>query len=441
MKKWVSIARAKVILVMMLFLAHTAFAALSLELTQGMSAAVPIALIPFSNENAAPVPGNTTLSAVIHDDLQNSGQFKVIEPGLLDTAPMDPQHLDFAAWQKRGVNNLILGSVKVLANGRYSVTVQLLNVYTPTSPVILFDTFVVSQAGLRALAHHISDVIYQKITGVRGIFSTKIAYVVVQPNFNATSRYNLVVADQDGFNPQTLLVSQQPIMSPTWTPNGRQLAYVSFENYTASIYLQDLTTGRRRLVSRFPGINNAPDFSPDGSKLAMVLSITNNPNIYVFDMRSHKLTQITNSDAIDTEPSWAPDGQSLLFTSSRGGTPQIYRYYFAGNKIQRVTFDGNYNARASFLPDGQSIVMMHRQTDQFGIAIQNLETGSIQTLTSSDSDESPSVAPNGKMIIYAEKFAGRGVLAVVSSDGRIKLRLPSREGNVQEPAWSPFLNT
>lgn len=420
---------------MTLIFSQGSFAALSLELTQGMSAAMPIALMPFANEATASVPGNTTLSQVIHDDLQNSGQFRVIEPTMLDG------QLTLTSWQKKGVNNLIKGNVTALPNGSYQVSFQLINVYAPQAPVVLSGAFTTTQSGLRVLAHHISDIIFQKLTGIRGIFSTKIAYVVVQQlgGPNSPLRYNLDVADADGFNPQSLLASADPIMSPTWTPNGRGLAYVSFEGHEASIYLQNLAAGSRQLVSRLPGINGAPAFSPDGTKLAMVLSVTGNPNIYMFNMQTHKLTQLTNDDSIDTEPAWAPDGNSFAFTSSRGGTAQIYRYYFAGNRIERLTFDGNYNARPSFLPDGKSIIMMHRETGTFGIARQDLDTGTLQSLTQGNDDESPSVAPNGKMVIYATQVGGRGVLAVVSTDGRIKLRLPSREGNVQEPAWSPFL--
>jgi TolB protein len=373
--------------------------------------------------------------------LQNSGQFKVIEPGLFDSSTASKSQIDYKHWQKRGVNNIILGSIKPLTDGRYQVSFELLNVYTPKSPVLLSQTFTVVQAGLRSLAHHISDIVFQKITGTRGVFSTKIAYVLVQGDADGAPKYNLEVADEDGFDPQTLLVSSQPIMSPTWTPDGKQLAYVSFENHEASIYLQQLATGHRQLVSRFPGINGAPAFSPDGKKLAMVLSTTGNPKIYTFDMLSHKLSQVTHGYSIDTEPSWAPDGKSLIFTSDRGGSPQVYRHYFVGDRTERLTFSGNYNARASFSPNEQNIVMMHRQTGVFGIAVQNLDAGNVQDLTDSGSDESPSMAPNGKMIIYAEQFSGRGVLAAVSIDGRIKLRLPSREGNVQEPAWSPFLHT
>ena len=423
-----------------LFMVHGAWAALSLELTQGVSAAMPIALIPFNHDDVATVPGNTTMTAVLHNDLQNSGQFKVIEPGFMDKVPAQASQVNFKQWQQRGVDNIVLGSITALTDGRYQIRFDLLNVYTPKSPVILSQTFTVEEAGLRALAHHISDMIYQKLTGVPGIFSTKIAYVLVRPTTDGNNQYNLEVADADGFDPQTLLVSSQPVMSPTWTPDGKQLAYVSFEHHEAAIYMQDLASGGRRLVSRFPGINGAPSFSPDGKQLAMVLSISGNPKIYTFNMQTHQLAQLTHGYSIDTEPAWAPDGKSLIFTSDRGGGPQVYRYYLAGHRIERMTFDGNYNARASFLPNETGIVMMHRESTAFGIAEQDLSSGRLLALTTSGSDESPSIAPNGKMVIYAKQTsAGQGVLAVVSTDGRIKLRLPSREGNVQEPAWSPFL--
>ncbi len=417
---------------------QSSFAALSLELTQGVSAAMPIGLVPFKNEDTATIPGNTTLSAVVRNDLQNSGQFHVMTPGLFNQSNSVRQ-IDFKYWQKRGVNYLIMGQVKLLPSGKYSVAYQLINVYTPKSPITLSQTFTTTQPSMRSLAHHISDLVYQKLTGVRGIFSTRIAYVLVQDLYNQKPKHSLEVADADGFNPRTLLVSTQPIMSPTWTNGGRKLAYVSFEGHHASIYLQDLATGKRRLVSHFPGINSAPAFSPDGSRLAMVLSTSGYPKIYLFDMISHHLKQLTHGYSIDTEPSWAPDGKSFVFTSDRGGPPQIYRYYLANNRIERITFDGNYNARASFLPDGSGIVMMHRESSLFGIAKQDLDSGFIQSLTESGGDESPSVSPNGKMIIYAKQDNGCGVLALVSTDGRIKLRLPAREGNVQEPAWSPYI--
>jgi len=295
-----------------LFFVKVGCAALSLEVTQGMSAAIPIALIPFNNNNLASVAGNTTMTAVVHNDLQNSGQFKVIEPGLFDSSSVKLSQINYKHWQQRGVNNLILGAIKPLIDGRYQVRFTLLNVYTPKHPIIISDKFITAQAGLRNLAHHIANVIFQKLTGIRGVFTTKIAYVLVEGAPNEKPYYKLIVADQDGFNPQVLLASSEPIMSPTWTPNGKDLAYVSFEKHEASIYLQDLVSGQRRLISRFPGINGAPSFSPDGKRIAMVLSTTGNPKIYVFNMNTKKLSQVTSGYSIDTELLGHPMG-SLLF--------------------------------------------------------------------------------------------------------------------------------
>lgn len=435
MKRWYILLGCWFVLCMSV----TSDAALSLKLTQGISGAIPVGLQPFQQDSLATVAGNTTISAVIHNDLQNSGQFHVVEPGILDTLRPDQAKLDLTRWQKRGVDTLITGQLKSLSDGRYRVSFKLFNVYTPKQPALLSQSFVTTAGGMRHLAHHISDLIYKKLTGTRGIFSTKIAYVVDRQKNAQDAHYELVVADADGFGPHVLLSSSQPIMSPTWTPNGQSIAYVSFEGHRESIYLQNLASGKRRLISDFPGINSAPAFSPDGHRLALVLTKTGNPKIYIFNLLTHYLTQLTHGYSIDTEPAWAPDGQSILFTSSRGGSPQIYRDYLKGKRVERITFDGNYNARASFLPNGQAVIMMHRETTRFGIAKQDLGTGFIQSLSNSGSDESPSVSPNGRMIIYARESGDHRGLAVVSVDGRIRLRLPSRDGNVQEPAWSPFL--
>ncbi len=433
-----------------LLFSHLANAALDLELTRGVVGAVPIALVPFSND-AAVVSGQTTVSAVITQDLNNSGQFNVTNPSSATTQAINK--VDLAYWQKQRVNDVVVGSVSTLPGGQYQVHFQLYNVYAKdnkenavaANAVLIDQTFSTSQSGLRTLAHHISDLIYQKLTGNRGIFSTKIAYILVQRPVNQRPIYSLEIADQDGFNEQTLLRSYQPIMSPAWSPDGKQLAYVSFENLNAAIYIQDLQTGQRRLVSASPGINGAPAWSPDGTQLALVLTKTGNPKIYTLNIGSGHLEQITHGYSIDTEPAWAPDGKSLIFTSSRGGNPQIYQYTFADNNtsvdpVARLTFDGNYNARAQFLPDESGIVMMHRDSGLFGIAKQNLTDSRVSVLTQSGNDESPSIAPNGRMILYASRYGGRGVLAVVSIDGRVKLRLPAKQGAVQEPAWSPFLS-
>jgi len=427
--------------------ASPTYAALDLELTQGMTAAIPVAILPFTGPKIS-VPGNQSITEVISNDLQNSGQFRVLVGSkAAQTSSQNSQKIDYAYWRKQGVNDLIIGAVHPLAGNRYQVAFTLIGVFNSAADsqsannVLLSQSFQVDAAGLRNLSHHISDLIYHKLTGIRGIFSTKVAYILVKRAPNEPSKYILEVADADGFNPQALLISNEPIMSPAWSPDGQRLAYVSFEGHRAQIFIQNLMTGKRQLISDAPGINGAPAFSPDGSKLALVLTKTGNPKIYVLNLATRSLREITSGWSIDTEPAWAPDGKSLLFTSNRDGTPQIYDYSFDTDKTTRVTYSGNYNARASFMPDEQSIVMMHRQNNLFGIARQNLASNQVQVLVQTGEDESPSLAPNGKMVIYATRYGGRGVLAQVSTDGRIKLRLPAREGAVQEPAWSPFLST
>lgn len=423
-----------------------AYAALDLELTQGIDAALPIAIVPFANAQAK-AAGNESITQIITNDLQNSGQFRVKVPGMMGERSTTVAQVDSEYWRKRGVDDVLIGQVKNLGGQRYRIAFQLVstvnanpNAKEVSKTTLLNSSFDTSQSGLRQLAHHISDIIYQKLTGARGVFSTKVAYILVQRRHHQATKYTLEVADADAYDPRALLVSTQPIMSPTWTPNGREIAYVSFEGHRASIYLQNIATGQRKRVTSYSGINGAPAFSPGGDKLALVLTLTGNPKIYTYNLKTKKLARLTNGYSIDTEPAWAPDGKSILFTSNRGGNPQIYRYCFANKQIDRVTFDGNYNARASFMPDEQSIIMMHRETGMFGIAREDLNSGQVQVLAQTGAEESPSLSPNGKMIIYATQYGGRGVLALVSTDGRIRIRLPAREGTVREPAWSPFLS-
>lgn len=421
-----------------------AFAALDLELTQGMNAAIPIAIAPFDGP-AVMVPGDQTLTSVVKQDLQNSGQFRVIGPDNLAQTPKTLSEVNYGYWRQQGANDLVIGTIQSLGSNRYQVAFTLVSVFNNAANhgnadnVILSQSFSVDAGNMRSLAHHISDLIYQSLTGVRGVFSTKIAYILVQRSPDMSAKYTLEVSDQDGFNPRPLLVSNEPIMSPTWSPDGSKIAYVSFEGHHAAIYTQAVATGKRELVSDAPGINGAPAFSPDGQKLALVLTKNGNPNIYLLNLNGGGLQAITPGPYIDTEPAFSADGKSLLFTSSRDGTPQIFEYVFASGKITRVTYRGDYNARADFLPDDQSIVLMHRENGLFGIAHESLSNGQMQILVQSGADESPSLAPNGRMIIYATQYGSRGVLAQVSIDGRVKLRLPANEGSVQEPAWSPFL--
>ena len=401
-----------------------AHAVLDLQLTQGVNQAMPIGVGDFAPN--LQIAGNTTIAAVIRNDLNNSGSFNAQSLAGANVSKLD---------------DVLTGSVQQLPGGKYKVTAKLSGMYGTTidgrvkSKLLFAESFTVPKSALRRCAHKISDTVYQKLTGIPGVFSTHLAYVLVSGR-GPNKLYTLELSDADGFNQQPLLRSRQPIMSPAWRPDGKHIFYVSFEGYRARIYDQDLMTGKRQVFSAYPGINGAPAVSPNGKQIALVLSKTGNPKIYLMNARSHAIKQLTRGSSIDTEPAWSADGKYLLFTSNRGGNPQIYKYSLANGKIQRMTFDGNYNARPRVMPNDKGFVMMHRDSGTFGIAKQ--QQGQTDVLVTAGEDESPSLAPNGQMVIYATQQGGRGVLAMVSIDGRIKLTLPAREGSVQEPAWSPF---
>lgn len=414
----------------------TAHAALNLELTQGISGGIPIAIVPFQGQTAS---DSNSLAAVISNDLRYSGRFKVMGLEAMQQQPTSVADVNYGYWKKNAVDNLVIGKAKS-QGGQYQVDYSLLDVFKGADGSTVYSqNFKIDPANIRRLAHHISDQIYKQLTGDKGVFSTHIAYILVERGANRTARYSLVVADVDGFNPKTIVVSSEPMMSPSWSPDGKRIAYVSFEQNRAAIYVVNVQSGSRQLVTNFPGINGAPAWAPDGRRLALVLSKDGHPNIYVADIQSKSLQQLTHGNSIDTEPSWAPDGNSIIFTSDRGGAPQIYRISLNNpSAAERLTFNGRYNARASFTSDGKAIVMLHQAPEGYSIAMQDLKSGGFTILTRSGLDTSPSVAPNGKLVLYATNYAGRGVLGVVSSDGRVKLRLPAREGDVLGPAWGPF---
>ncbi len=421
-----------------LVLPHTSFAMLSMELTQGVAGAVPIAIAPFVLNGSMP---SQDVSAIIGNDLQNSGRFKVY------TGNSVSANQPMSYYRGLGADDVVMGQVREVSPGRYEVSFQLKDTYRGKGEAdghapLITRKYVISDRELRSVSHHISDLIYEQITGVRGIFSTRLAYVVVQRSLNGSTHYILEVADEDGYNPKPLLNSTDPIMSPAWSPNGRQIAYVSFENKHASIYVQDVATGGRRLISDFRGINGAPAWSPDGRKLAIVLSKDGSPNIYVMEVGSRHLTQVTRDWSINTEPAWSPNGKLILFTSNRGGAPQIYQKNLATGAVSRVSYDGDYNARASFTPDGNHIVMINQESSLFNIGMLDLDSGRFKVLTNSThtDNQSPSVAPNGSMILYGTIYSDRSVLAMVASDGSVEVRLPARNGEVQDPAWSPYLS-
>ncbi|MDP3558997.1 MAG: Tol-Pal system beta propeller repeat protein TolB [Legionellaceae bacterium] len=407
-----------------LWLCAQATYALDLELTQGVSSALPIAVDSFGQDTSAQM-----LSEVIRNDLRLSGQFKLI-PGPAGASAM--------MWRQSGADSVVIGQVRPIGAGRYSVHTSLLDTVTQGRPLLSRD-FEVSQAELRPLAHFISDLVYEKLTGERGIFSTRIAYILVQHLPEGRTRYALEVADSDGYNPQNLLMSSEPIMSPAWSPDGRYIACVSFEKRKAQIYTIELATGRRRLITDFPGINGAPTWSPDGRSLALVLSKSGAPKIYKLDLSTGQMQQLTFGSSIDTEPRYTSDGQHIIFTSGRGGSPQVYQLSLRDNQITRLTYDGDYNARATLSPNRQYLVMLHRQDGHYNIAVQNMGQNTIMPLTHSVLDESPSISPNGRLVLYATREGANGELGVVSVDGRIRMRLPSAQGDIQEPAWSPYL--
>lgn len=419
---------------------YSAYAILNMELTRGVAGALPIAVVPFALTGDKPTHD---LPQIIATDLQNSGRFKVFGRETVKVFPSDVRDISEEYFRRLGTNSIVVGKIQSLPNNVFEVSFQLIDLYSNNGKagVLLSKKFSVPSAELRAVAHRISDLVYEKLTGIRGIFSTKIAYVVIHETENGIKRYILEVSDQDGYNPRPLLSSPEPIMSPAWSPNGRFIAYVSFERRHAGIFLQNVVTGSRQLLSEFPGINGAPAWSPDGNKLAIVLSKSGAPNIYVLDIASRSLKQVTKDFYINTEPAWSADGKSLLFTSNRSGAPQIYQLNLANNNTTRLTYDGDYNARASFARDRKHIAMIHRAEGIYNIGLLDLDAGTIRVLNNKVGDSaSPSMAPNGSMILYDTFYGGRNVLAMVSSDGRVQLVLPARDGHAQDPAWSPFLS-
>lgn len=403
-------------------------AAVNLELTQGINKALPIGIESFGNDSAA-----QTLTKVISDDLKFSGQFNLISA----LAQGTDRQSNMSLWAAAGADNVLTGRIQRTGQNSVEVKFELLDA-PAHGRLLLGKSYHADANNLRSLAHHISDEVYFQLTGIRGIFSTRIAYITVNRNGNRTE-HALIIAEADGYNPQSLLISTEPIMSPSWSPDGKRIAYVSFENKRSQVYTVDVATGRRQLISSFPGINGAPAWTPDGRQLAVVLSKEGSPNIYSIDLSNGGMKQLTFGSAINTEPRYSPDGQSLLFTSGRGGSPQIYRLTLANGQISRLTYDGNYNARASFTPNLKQIVLLHREDHQFNIGVQEIGAGKITPLTFSTMDESPTVSPNGRMILYATHEGNQGYLAIVSIDGRIRTRLPSAAGDAQEPAWSPYL--
>jgi TolB protein len=419
----------------MLFCARTR-AELVVEVTKGQADAIPIAIVPFGS--SADATASFDVALVVSNDLVRSGSFRSMDRKDMIDLPHTGTSIAFDDWRRLNNDYIVVGQVQPQGVDHYDVMFELYNVHTRQRMVAY--QFNANKAGLRLASHQVADMVYQKITGVKGAFATKIAYVSVLGHLPARS-FRLIVADSDGENPRVVMQSNEPLMSPAWSPDGQSLAYVSFEDRLPSVYVQELKTGERRRVSARAGVNQAPAWSPDGKTLALTLSTREgNLDVYTLDLATQALTRITDDPGIDTEPQWSKDGRSLYFTSDRAGGPQIYRIGIQpGDKPRRLTFQGSYNARPRVSPDESQMAFVTQEGGAYHIATMDLNgRGDVEVLTKGRFDVSPSYAPNGAMIIYASRDRGRGVLALVSADGRVQENLVSSEGEVQEPAWSPF---
>jgi TolB protein len=406
----------------------SAGAQLSIEITGAGAQRTPIAIVPFAGEASV----GTSLTAIVRADLERSGLFRGLEVPPLSPAPNENSPMNYGEWRSRLADAVVVGSVGMAADGRYEVRFRVYDVVKQAPLGAIAYLFTKDNA--RAAAHRIADFVYEKITGEKGVFSTQIAYVV-----RRGATYELQIADADGERAQYLLRSNEPIISPVWSPDGRRIAYVSFESKKPIVYVHHVSENKRQVVASFRGSNSAPAWSPDGRTIAVVLSVEGGSQIYLINSDgSGPRRRISNSQSIDTEPRYSPDGKLLYFTSDRGGSPQIYRMSASGGEAQRVTFRGSYNVTPRPSPDGRVLAYVTRDGGKFQVALMDLANQQVQVITDSDRDESPSFAPNGRMILLATVVGGRGVLAAVSADGRIKQRLPYAGGDVREPSWGPF---
>jgi TolB protein len=407
-------------------------AQLRLDITQGVRDAVPIAVVPFGGQAEG---GASDIAAVVANDLRMSGRFAPLERRDMVSRPTSGAEIRFEDWRLLKSDFVVVGRVEPDGAG-LAVNFELHNVRTGAS--LLAQRLPSTDKGLRSTAHRIADLVFERLTGIPGAFSTRIAYVAVDGKPPA-QRYRLIVADADGYNPRTVLESREPIMSPAWSPDGQNLAYVSFESKVSAVYVQQLGTGQRSRVSARAGINGAPAWSPDGRKLALTLSRDGNLDIYTLELATQTLTRVTSDEAIDTEAEWSKDGQSLYFTSDRAGNAQVYQVRLdEARRAERVTFTNSYNARPRMSPDGKQLALVTLDRGGYRIGVMDLASRNLRVLTNARQDESPSFAPNGALVIYATREGGRGALAFASSDGAFQQRLSSDQGDVRDPAWQPF---
>ncbi len=416
-------------------LAGSAFAELNIEITQGVGKRTPIAIVPFGWQgDGAEAP--LAVAEVISSDLERSGRFAPIPVADMLQKPTTGADVDFDDWSILGVEAVVVGRVTQTAENVFEVQFQLFDVFRRDQ--LVGYRMPASTGTMRIAAHRAADMIFEKLTGIAGVFATKVAYVTAEQR-GQSRLYSLVVADQDGENEHTIMESTDPIMSPAWSPDSRRLAYVSFEGSRSSIFVQTLRTGNRLRVSNEPGINGAPAFSPDGRKLVVTLGgVDGNPDIHVLDLNARQKQRLTTHRAIDTEGSWSPDGRFIYFTSDRSGGPQIYRVSATGGTPERISFEGSYNARPRLSPDGTKLAMVHNDQGNYRIAVMDIKRRDLLVVSAGSQDESPSFAPNSDTLIYATRLRGDGVLETVTADGLIRQRLASRRGDVREPVWSPF---
>ncbi|MDV7495935.1 Tol-Pal system beta propeller repeat protein TolB [Acinetobacter baumannii] len=401
-----------------------AFAQLHLEIAKAPDQAPKIAIVPFNNDNG--------FYPIVETDLNRSGRFTSSSKNLPANAAIN--QIQASDWQAAGIPYVVTGQIKQTADG-FEVHYQLYDVQK--QQYLLNELLNVPASRIRQAGHMVSDAIYQALTGIPGDFSGRIAYVLRNPATPA-ERYTLQIADTDGEQPKTVLSSRDPILSPAWTPDAKKIAYVSFETKRPAIYLQDLSTGTREVLTSFKGLNGAPSFSPDGKSMLFTASMNGNPEIYQMDLSTRQVKRMTNDSGIDTEARYTPDGKAFIFTSDRGGSPQIYRYDFGNGSVKRLTFKGSFNARGTLSADGKKIALVHRPSgSNYKVAIQDINTGIVNILTPTSLDESPSFSPNGQMVVYATREGNRGLLSIMSTDGRFRMNLPSEQGEVREPAWAP----
>ena len=424
-----------VLFIPIIFCINIAQSELTIRITQGTSKQTPIAIVPFeldvdSSENFLDIPN------IVTNNLERSGRFKAIPREDMLQKPSTGADVDFDDWSILGIETLVVGRITQIGNDQYSIQFQLFDIFRGEQ--ILGYRMSANQSSFKYVAHRIADMIFEKITGIKGVFSTQVAYITADGNSNDRF-YKLVISDSDGENERIILESNDPIMSPAWSPDSRQLAYVSFEGNLSSIFIQTLRTGNRRKISDRIGINGSPAFSPDGRKLVLTLSNTDgNLDIHTLDLTTRKISRLTTNRSIDTEGTWSPDGSEIYFTSDRGGSPQIYKISSVGGVPSRITFEGNYNARPRLSPNGKKLAMVHLRDGKYQIGIIDIEKRSLLVLSTGSQDESPSFSPNSDTLIYATRQDGLGFLETVTADGLIRQRLVSQLGDVREPVWSPF---